>query len=358
MSEHIYNFNPGPAILPEPVLKRVRDELQSFNGTGISILETSHRSKDFEQVNNDAHDLMLKLMGLGDDYTVLFMGGGASLQFAMVPMNFLDGGTADYVNTGSWSKKAIKEAKLFGNVKVAGSSEEANFTFIPKESDLRFSSDAHYVHLTSNNTIFGTQWHAFPKTKGVPVVCDMSSDILSRKVDFGSFDLIYAGAQKNLGPAGVTAVIIKRSFLETAKAGLTSMLSYKTYAEKKSLYNTPPVFGIYIVKLVLEWIAEAGGIDAVEKVNRKKQQLLYDFLDQNEDFYRGTAQKDSRSMMNVTFRLPSEEKEKDFVAKAAEQGMIGLKGHRSVGGIRASIYNAFPFEGVERLVEFMKKFRS
>ena len=356
MSKRIYNFNPGPAALPLSVLEEIQATFLDFAGTGMSITEVSHRSKPFDAIINDAVTRVKRLLGIGDDFKVLFIQGGASMQFAMVPMNlFSDGRSADYVNTGTWSTKAIKEAKILGKtVNVAASSEDRNFAYIPKK--LTFDPNAAYVHITSNNTIKGTQWADFPDTKGVPIVSDMSSDILSRPLDMSKFGLIYAGAQKNIGPAGVCMVIARNDMLEKANTGLPSMLAYKTYADSNSLYNTPPCFTIYAIDLVLKWLEETiGGLEKMDAINRKKAALLYDLFDAS-SFYNGTADTDSRSLMNVTFRLPSEDQEKRFVEEAAKNSLGGLKGHRSVGGCRASIYNAMSLEGVQALVDFMKEF--
>ncbi|KPA14209.1 MFS transporter [Candidatus Magnetomorum sp. HK-1] len=356
MENRIHNFNPGPAALPLPVLEKIKDTFLNYQETGMSITEISHRSKPFDDVINDAKARTLRLLNLGDNYDVLFVQGGASTQFTMVPMNLLpDNAVADYINTGTWSTKAIKEAKILGkNVHVGASSEDKNFSYIPKDID--FSDNAAYVHITSNNTIKGTQWHEFPDTNGVPIISDMSSDILSRPLDMDRFGLIYAGAQKNLGPAGVCMVIIRKDLLEKIPANLPSMLKYTTYAEKNSLYNTPPCFAIYAVQLVLEWIEETmGGLEKIHDINVRKANMLYDMMS-DDGFYRGTAQPASRSLMNVTFRLPSEDLEKQFVALALENGLGGLKGHRSVGGCRASIYNACDMKSIEALVDFMKLF--
>ncbi len=356
MSDRIFNFNAGPAALPLPVLEEIKGELLNFKGTGMSIMEISHRSKDFEAVLNDAVLRIKRLLGLSDDHQVLFLHGGASTQFLMVPMNFLSSGEqADYVNTGTWADKAIKEARLIGSkVSVVASSEDRNFCYIPK--DIKFTEGAAYVHITSNNTIKGTQWAAYPDTGGIPLVADMSSDILSRPFDPKPFGLIYAGAQKNLGPAGVTLAIVRPDFLEKAADKVPSMLSYKLHASKGSMYNTPPTFPVYVVQLVLKWLEETvGGLEAMARINESKAGLLYGLLESG-DFYRPTADPDSRSRMNVTFRLPSEELEKDFVAQAQKAGLGGLKGHRSVGGCRASIYNSTTLEAVEALVSFMKEF--
>jgi phosphoserine aminotransferase len=348
-----YNFNPGPAGLPQEVLKKAQDELLDFNGTGMSIMEISHRSKEFEAVINTAEAKVRTLLGVPANYSILFLQGGASLQFSMVPMNLLKGGTADYIYTGEWSKKAIKEAKLNGTVHIAASSEGNHFNSIPET--FSFSPDAAYVHLTSNETIGGIQWTRFPDTGNVPLVADMSSDIFSRAIDIQRFGLIYAGAQKNLGPAGVTMVIIRNDLVEQGADGLPSMMSYKTHAKEKSLYNTPPCFAIYIVKLVLDWVEGKGGVKAIEAANNEKAKRLYDMIDST-SFYRGTAAAPYRSKMNVTFRMGSEELEEKFITEAKKAGFIGLKGHRSVGGCRASIYNAMSLEGVQELIRFMEKF--
>ncbi|MBN2381284.1 3-phosphoserine/phosphohydroxythreonine transaminase [bacterium] len=353
-----YNFNPGPATLPLTALEKIRDNIVEYDQAGMSILEMSHRSAEYGAVHAKTKELMTKLFGIPDNFQILFLGGGATLQFCMVPMNFLTQQlSADYIITGSWAKKAYKDAKLYAPVKVAASTEEQKFNRIPKQSELKLDPAAQYVHLTSNNTIAGTQWQQFPDTGNVPLFADMSSDIMSRRIDFKKFGLIYAGAQKNLGPAGVTVVIIRKDILEKSREGLPAYLSYKTHAGDDSLYNTPPVFAIYVIMNVLEWVEAQGGLIAVEQMNRKKADLLYAAMDADPDYYRGTNEKESRSYMNVTLRLPSEELEKAFIAEAGKAGLHGLKGHRSVGGIRASIYNAFPYEGMEKLVEFMKKFR-
>jgi phosphoserine aminotransferase len=338
------------------VLEEIQASFLNFNGSGMSITEVSHRSTWFDNVINDAVERTKRLLGLDDKFHVLFLQGGASMQFAMIPMNFLpEGKSADYVNTGTWSTKAIKEAKILKkNHRVAATSEDRNFAYIPK--NISFDKNAVYVHLTSNNTIKGTQWAEFPDTNGVPIIADMSSDIMSRPLDVEKFGMIYAGAQKNIGPAGVCMAIIRDDMIELIPEGLPSMLNYKTFTESNSMYNTPPCFSIYTIQLVMKWLEETvGGLAAMETINRKKGALLYDFMDATE-FYRATADKDSRSLMNVTFRLPSEDLEKQFIKEATAAGMGGLKGHRSVGGCRASIYNAMPMEGVQTLVDFMKAF--
>ncbi|MBN1197291.1 MAG: 3-phosphoserine/phosphohydroxythreonine transaminase [Candidatus Aminicenantes bacterium] len=350
-----YNFYAGPAVLPREVMEKAQSELLNLNGIGLSILEISHRSKDFDEIIQGAEAKIRSLMGISDDYVVLFLQGGASLQFGMVPMNFLKGGTADYVNTGAWAKKAIKEANLFGKVHVAGSSEDEGYSYIP--TNLDFSSGAAYVHITSNETIGGIQWKEYPDTAETPLMADMSSDIMCRKIDVNRFGLIYAGAQKNIGPAGVTLVIMRRELLDQVEDGLTTMLSYRTHADKGSMYNTPPCFAVYMVKLMMDWVEAQGGVAAVEQINHRKASLVYDTIDAD-DFYRGTARKEDRSIMNVTFRLPSEDLEALFVKEATASGLMGLKGHRSVGGCRASIYNSMTLEGVEVLADFMRNFRS
>ncbi len=358
MTQKTINFNAGPSIVPQDVLKIVQGELLNYKGTGISILESSHRAQEFDEINEQAMALVRELFGLGDNYHVLFMTGGASTQFALIPMNFLGSSqVGSYVDTGTWSTKAIKECRIQGETHIAFSSEDDGFRRVPKMAEISYPENSAYLHVTSNNTIKGTQSHQFPDSRNVPLICDMSSDIASRQLDFNKFSLIYAGAQKNLGPSGLTLVIIRDDLLAKCKEGLPTMLTYKTYAEKKSLYNTPPVFGIYFMKLVLEWIKEQGGLAAIEKINIAKKDLLYNLLDSHPDFYKGVAEEESRSWMNVTMRLPSEELEQKLVAEAKENGIIGIKGHRSVGGIRFSIYNAMPLEGVQTAVEFLEKFR-
>ncbi|MDD5494676.1 MAG: 3-phosphoserine/phosphohydroxythreonine transaminase [Dehalococcoidia bacterium] len=352
------NFNPGPAALPLEVLKIVQEELLDYQGSGMSILESSHRAKEFESVNDQTIALVRELLGLGTDYHVLFLGGGASTQFALVPMNFIpDGGMAAYIDTGEFAAKALKECQIVAKAHVAFSSKEEKYVRVPRMDEIKYPADVAYLHLCSNNTIEGTQFKKFPDTGKVPLVADMSSDIASRQLDFKKFALIYAGAQKNLGPSGVALVIIRDDFLATARKGLPSMFSYRVHADNKSLYNTPPTFAIYIMKLVLEWIKGKGGLGGIEKINIAKKDLLYGAIDAAVDFYKGTAQKDSRSMMNVTMRLPSEELEARFIAEAKKEGLLGLKGHRSVGGIRFSIYNAVSLDDIRKTVDFMEKFR-
>jgi phosphoserine aminotransferase len=356
MTERIYNFSAGPAVLPLSVLEEAQRDLLSLPGVGMSVLEISHRSKVFDEIIKGCEADIRTLAGVPDNYHVLFLQGGASLQFSMVPMNLLpEGGKADYIITGGWSKKAMKEAQRIGQVNVAASTESENFRRIPRQDELKLDAQASYVHLTTNNTLFGTEWKTDPDTGSVPLIADASSDIFSRPIDVSKYALIYAGAQKNLAPAGVTLVIMRDDLLARSPASLHTMLNYNTHAKERSLYNTPPSFAIYVMRLVVGWILEQGGLDAIARRNEEKAALLYDAIDAT-DFYRPHAEKDSRSLMNVTFRLPDEEMEKQFVAEATRAGLDGLKGHRSVGGIRASIYNAFPREGVEALVSFMKEF--
>ncbi len=347
------NFSAGPAILPQSVIKKASEAVLNFNNTGLSILEVSHRSKGFVAALDNAVALVKELLNLNDEYEVLFLSGGASSQFYMAPMNLLNENEhAAYVNTGSWSKNAIKEAKAFGTVDVIASSEESNFNHIPKGFEI--PSNSKYLHLTSNNTIFGTQYHQWPESK-TGIVCDMSSDIFSRPIDVSKFDLIYAGAQKNMGPAGVTLVIVKKSKLGTVSRQIPTMLNYETHIKGGSMYNTPPVYPIYVSMLTLEWIKDNGGLEGMKTRNELKAGILYDEIDRNSLFY-GHAVSEDRSLMNVTFRLKDESLEEEFNKLCVEAGLDGLKGHRSVGGYRASIYNAMEIEGVQRLVDVMQKF--
>jgi phosphoserine aminotransferase len=358
MSQRIYNFSAGPAVMPEPVLAEAQRDLMALPGVGMSVLEISHRSKVFEEILAKTVADIRTLAGIPEGWHVLFVGGGASLQFSMVPMNLLPaGGSADYIVTGSWSQKAVKEAKRVGNVSIAATTESENFARIPSPSELKLDPSAAYVHFTTNNTIFGTQFPSDPATGSVPLVADASSDIFSRPVDVKKYGLIYAGAQKNLGPAGATLVILRDDLLARSPATLPTMLNYNTHAKENSLYNTPPSFAIYLVGLVAKWLLAEGGLAAMAKRNEEKAKLIYDAIDGSGGFYKGHAAAADRSWMNVTFRLPSEDLEKSFVAEATKQGLDGLKGHRSVGGIRASIYNAFPEEGVDALVGFMSDFQ-
>ena len=352
----VYNFSAGPAVLPLPVLEEARRDLVALPGVGMSVMEISHRSKTFEDIMQSAEADMRKLGGIPDNYKILFLQGGASLQFSMVPMNLLTPGTtADYIITGDWGKKALKEAKKVGATKVAGSTENGNFKRTPKQNELTLTPGAAYVHMTSNETIHGTQWHSLPDVGGVPLVSDSSSDMFSRPIDISKFALIYAGAQKNLGPSGVTVVIVRDDLLSRSADALPSMLNFKTQAENGSMYNTPACFGVYILRLVLKWLIGLGGLAAIAKINERKAKVLYDELDRTE-FWKPHADRDSRSLMNVTFRLPTEELEKMFVKESTAAGFDGLKGHRSVGGLRASIYNAFPEQGITDLVGFMREF--
>ncbi len=354
--KRVHNFSAGPAALPAEVLKKVQTELLDYKGKGRSIMEMSHRSPEYSEIHEQAGEKLKKLLNAGEGWNVLFLTGGASTQFMMIPMNVLNKErTADYINTGSWSTKAIKEAKYFGNVHVPYSSEDLNFTRVPTDNDLNLSDHATYLHFTSNNTIFGTQFPKEPASNGAPLVCDASSDFLSRPVDLDRYGVIYAGAQKNLGPAGVTIVMIHDRFLENVLPDpKPTILKYQTHLEK--MFNTPPVFAVYTVNYVLDWISEKGGVNAFAEINEEKASLLYNEIDRDE-FYRGTAEKASRSRMNVTFRLSSEELEAEFLKEAADEDLVTLKGHRSVGGIRASIYNACDMESVQTLVSFMNDFR-
>ena len=352
----IFNFSAGPAVMPLPVLEQAERELVSLPGVGMSILEVSHRSKIFEDVLARAEADIRTLAGVPSNYKMLFLQGGASLQFTMVPMNLLQAGaTADYLVTGVWASKAADEARKIGKVHVAATTKAEQFTRLPRAEEIVLTPGAAYVHMTSNNTIYGTEWKSLPEVGDVPLVSDTSSDMLSRPIDVSRHALIYAGAQKNMGPAGVTVVIVREDLLARSAASLPSMLSYSVHAANGSLYNTPPVFAIYLLGLVVRWLLNSGGLEAIAVANERKAATLYAEIDRT-GFYRGTAQKDSRSLMNITFRLPSEELEKQFVKDAERDAMDGLKGHRSVGGIRASIYNAFPEEGVEALTSFMREF--
>ncbi len=356
MEKRVYNFSAGPSVLPEEVLKQAQEELLVYPGAGMSVMEMSHRSKNFNDIFVAAQNDLRKLLDISDNYTILFLQGGATLQFSMVPLNLMPpANKADYIVTGAWSKKAVKEAKRVGEVNIAATSEDSNFTYIPKEFNL--SEDAAYVHFTSNNTIFGTQFKTEPETGNIPLVCDASSDILHKKIDVNKYGLIYAGAQKNMGPAGATLVIIRNDLLERSSDELHTYLNYSIHASKNSLYNTPPAYTVYIIGLVYKWLLNMGGLDEMYKRNVEKAEILYNYIDESDGYYRGTAAKEDRSLMNVTFRMATEELEKKFIAEATEKGFVGLKGHRSVGGLRASIYNAFPKKGVEDLVQFMSDFK-
>jgi phosphoserine aminotransferase len=357
--QRLHNFSAGPAVLPVSVLEEIQRDLLALPGAGMSILEISHRSTTFESILDRAEADIRTLANIPAAYKVLFLQGGASLQFSMVPMNLLGPGnnvqTADYIDSGSWAEKAYKEAKKAGNANVAATTKSENYSRVPAPSELKLTPGAAYVHMTSNNTIEGTEFKQLPDVGDVPLVSDTSSDMFSRPIDVSRHGLIYAGAQKNMGPAGVTVVIIREDLLQRSQKSLPTMLSYAVHAENKSLYNTPPAFAVYALGLVMTWLIQQGGLAAIEKVNQRKAAKLYAEIDRT-GFYRGTAQKDSRSLMNVTFRLSSEDLEKQFVKEATSAGLDGLKGHRSVGGMRASIYNAFPEDGVDALVQFMKEF--
>jgi phosphoserine aminotransferase len=352
----VFNFSAGPAVLPVPVLEQAQRDLVALPGVGMSVMEISHRSKVFEDLLAGAITGLRELAGVPSNYRILFLQGGASLQFSMVPMNLLQPGTtADYVDTGTWAVKAIEEARRVGTVNVTGSTKAEKYTRIPAQAELGLTPGSSFVHITTNNTIEGTEWKTVPDTGDAPLVADASSDILSGPIDISRFGLIYAGAQKNLGPSGVTLVIIREDLLERSDKSLPTMLSYKVMAENNSLYNTPNTFGVYIFGLVMQWLKSLGGLAAIARLNQRKAALLYSEIDRT-GFYRGTAQQESRSLMNITFRLPTEELEKTFDRQASAAGFDGLKGHRSVGGLRASIYNAFPEEGVAGLVDFMREF--
>ena len=353
-----YNFNAGPAALPLEVLEIAQKELTDFNGTGMSIMEHSHRGKAYDAVHAEAVANMGKLLGLTEDYQVLFLQGGASLQFSMIPMNLLGAGqVADYVNSGAWASKAIKEAKKVGGVNIVADTSKEIPTNMPDYSALTYTKGAAYVHVTSNETIAGTQIQQFPKTEA-PLVADMSSDILCRPIDIKQFGLIYAGAQKNLGPSGLTLVVIRKDLIERAPAAMATMLQYRTHAKENSLYNTPPTFGIYILMLVSRWLLAKGGAAGMEKINQAKANKLYTAIDNSGGYYRGSAVKAFRSTMNVTWRLPNEALEEKFIKEATALKMIGLKGHRDVGGCRASIYNACPVEAIDALVAHMADFKA
>ncbi|MDH3785614.1 MAG: 3-phosphoserine/phosphohydroxythreonine transaminase, partial [Acidobacteriota bacterium] len=342
MAHRVFNFSAGPSTLPLSVLEQVQAELLDYRGTGMSIMESSHRSPEYDAVNESAIALTREVLGLPDDFHILFLTGGASQQFAMIPMNFLkQGGVGSYVDTGTWSSKAIKECQGIGETHVAFAGKGGDYAHIPTDDELDVPEGAEYLHITTNNTIKGTQFHHTPNVK-VPLIADMSSDIGSMRRDYSAYSMLYAGAQKNLGPAGVTLVAMRDELLQKSNDELPTVLNYKTPAGKKSLYNTPPSFPIYVVNLVLQWIKDQGGLKAVERVNQQKKDLVYGMIDEHPEFFRGTAEKDSRSWMNLTLRLPDEAMEKRFIAEAKAEGLGGLKGHRSVGGIRVSLYNAMP----------------
>ena len=354
--ERVYNFSAGPSMLPEEVLKQAAAEMLNYQGSGMSVMEMSHRTPVYEKIITDAETLLRQVMNIPDNYKVLFLQGGASTQFAAVPLNLLVGsGKADYILSGQFSTKAYQEALKYGDVVAAASSKEANFSFVPQTSRASFRTDADYVHICFNNTIYGTKFPYIPDTGDIPLVADMSSCILSEPVDVSKFALIYAGAQKNMSAAGLTIVIVREDLLGKARKDTPAMLDYKLMADNDSMYNTPPCYCIYIAKLVYEWILRLGGLEKMKEHNAKKAALLYDYLD-SQEYYKAPVQKESRSMMNVTFVTGDSELDKKFASEAAKNGLVNLKGHRSVGGMRASIYNAMPYEGVEKLVAFMKEF--
>lgn len=353
----VHNFYSGPAVLPHAALKRAADEFFDFAETGLSVMEVSHRSKEFDGLINEAESLLRRLMDIPKNYHVLFLPGGASLQFGMVPMNFLQPTeTADFILTGGWSEKALTEATHFGKARVAFTDKSGGYRRIPQNDEIHLSDSSKYVHMTTNNTLFGTQWHYVPQTYGRPLIADMSSDIASRPIDVSQFDLIYAGAQKNLGPSGLVVVIIKDEFLKTARNDLTTMLSYKTHAENKSLYNTPNTWAIYMLRNVLSWLDEQGGLSSISELNSAKAKLIYDVIDEFPSFYKGHAEISSRSLMNITWTMLDETLEKKFLIEAEKRNLLGLKGHRSVGGMRASCYNALPLSSARYLADFMREF--
>ena len=351
----VYNFSAGPSCLPIEALEKAQKELISYGSSGMSVMEMSHRSSDFQTIIDECESLLRKLLKISDKYKVLFLQGGASTQFAMVPLNLYKNKKADYVLTGVWSKKAAKEAGRYGDVKIVASSEDKTFSYIPKLSADMFSKDADYVHITHNNTIYGTRYTTIPEVGNIPLVADMSSSILSQEIDVDKFGIIYAGAQKNMAPAGLTVAIVREDLIGNALDITPTMLNYQTHSDNGSMFNTPPTFAIYMCSLVCEWLDNLGGISEIQKINEYKAGLLYDFLD-NSKMFKGTVAKEDRSLMNVPFVTDNDELNAKFIKEAKENGLVNLKGHRSVGGMRASIYNAMPVDGVKKLVEFMKKF--
>ena len=356
--ERVYNFSAGPAVLPEEVLKECQEEMMNYGGTGMSVMEMSHRSKAFESIINTAEADLRELMNIPDNYKVLFLQGGASLQFAMIPMNLMKNKVADYIITGQWAKKAFAEAKIYGDAVAVASSADETFSYIPDCSDLRIRDNADYVYICENNTIYGTKFKTLPNTKGKTLVADVSSCFLSEPVDVSKYGIIYGGVQKNVGPAGTVIVIIREDLItEDVLPGTPTMMKYKTHADNNSLYNTPPAYGIYVCGKVFKWLKAQGGLSVMKEKNEKKADILYNFLD-NSKLFNGTVRKEDRSLMNVPFVTGSDELDAKFIKEATEAGFVNLKGHRTVGGMRASIYNAMPIEGVEKLVEFMKKFEA
>lgn len=356
--ERVYNFSAGPSTLPEAVLEKASEQMLNYDGSGMSVMEMSHRSPVYKSIIDEAEASLRQLMNIPDNYKVLFLQGGASTQFAMVPLNLMTGsGKADYVNTGAWSKKAIAEAKKTGAVNVVASSEDTTFTYIPKLDPTTFTKDADYFYITTNNTIYGTAYKSLPDTGNVPIVADMSSNILSEEINVADYGVIFAGAQKNMGPAGVTVVIIREDLVGKAGAKVPTMLNYETHTKAASMFNTPPTYSIYVCGLVFKWLLDKGGIKAMEATNRAQATMLYDYLDSS-DFYKGTVVKEDRSLMNIPFVSPSEELDAAFIKGASAKGLVNLKGHRTVGGMRASIYNAMPTEGVQALIDYMKAFEA
>lgn len=358
MENRIYNLSAGPAILPEEVLLEAQKDLYSYKGSGMSVMEMSHRGKIFDGIIKGADADLRKLLNIGDNYSILFLQGGATLQFSMVPLNLMPPkNKADYIVTGAWAEKAVKEAKRVGTVNIAATTKADNHSRIPTQAEMKLDADASYVHFTSNNTIFGTQFRTEPEVGNVPLVCDASSDFLHKMFDINKYGLIYAGAQKNIGPSGVTVVIVRKDLLERSSDSLHTYMNYKIHADNETMYNTPTTFGIYIASLVFKWLLNMGGLDEMYKRNLDKAKVLYDAIDGSDGYYKGTTAVDARSLMNVTYRLPNELLEEKFIKESSAKGFSGLKGHRAAGGIRASIYNAFPKAGVEALVEFMNEFK-
>lgn len=355
--KRVFNFSAGPSMLPVPVLEKAAKQMLNYENSGMSVMEMSHRSSSYLDIFNKTKDLLKKVMNIPDGYEIVFIQGGATQQFSMVPLNLLKNGKADYIITGSFSKKAATEAKKYGEINIAYDGSDNDFKHIPTQDELKLDPEASYVHLCANNTIYGTEWKYVPETNGVPIIADMSSNILSKPIDVSKYGMIYAGAQKNMGIAGLGVAIIKKDLLQKVSATTPVLLDYTLMIENDSMYNTPPAYAIYVLGLVLEWIDEMGGLEVMEKRNIEKAKLLYDYLDSS-DFYKAHSDKDNRSLMNVTFTTPSKELDAKFVKESIEAGMTNLKGHRSVGGIRASIYNAMPLEGVEKLVAFMKEFEA
>lgn len=356
MSKRAYNFNAGPAALPLEVLQQAQQELIDYRGIGMSIMEVSHRSKEYDHIHQETMQLVSELLNVPDGYKVLLMQGGASTQFALIPFNFGDGGTANYIQTGSWANKAIKEAEKAGIAHIAASSKASGYAKIPDFSDVQLSENAAYLHITSNETIGGLEYKSFPDTGRVPLIADMSSDIMSRPLDVSQFSMIYAGAQKNLGPSGVTLVILKEELASRIPDSLPAMLRYDTFIKSDSLYNTPPVYSIYMMNLVLQWVKKQGGLQKMEKLNKEKTDLIYNVIDQS-DFYRGVVEPEFRSAMNIPFRIQEESLEKVFIEESGAAGFVGLKGHRSVGGLRASTYNSVPRDSCKALADFMVEFQ-